>query len=399
MSAPYAIFTSYATSDGAMQGGAPFRKFSSHLKELVGAKVKSSRTHLSFVDEIGIKAGDEWELVLADGVRTAEVMICLVSPRYLGSAWCGKELEIFIRRIEQWRLAPLPEGHPGRFVFPVWWEKPMDRRLLPTSLAAFNPADEGFPEAYRQKGLRQLLSLSKLTAVRKFSEVLSDRIVETLDGTPPLVPGAEIEDFHSIPNAFDVLARTIPYQVAFLACVPDGEAWSAGPATQTLETTLQRTSGRINVGIQALDTSQGLKSALDEAVTRKRLILLIADASTPPDDSAIALINGKRIPNLAVVVLYTGSGNAGSPTSDAWVRQFPEGSFLDAARGGRILLTGPRDLEAAFESIITRARQQMIQRDEPARAVDITLSADAAAAGIPIDLKPILEGPTAAKAP
>ncbi len=395
MAEPFAIFTSYSIADGKIHGGVPFKKFYTLLDELVANKVSTVRPNICFIDRTYIKVGEEWKPELTHGVRTAEVLICLISPRYLDSKWCGRELEVFVRRIQQWKALSDNSGKQTRFIFPIWWEKPRDRESLPKGLQPYNPSDPGFPAVYLEKGIRQLLALNKKTAIQTFADVLSDRICEALDGSPPLGPADEIADFGTFPSAFEMDAPPSPYQVAALATTAAGFAWKASENSPNLLQMLEIAAGKSGVAIRPLDIAAGVAPALDKAQKDLQLTLLLADAAADPADAILNAINGFPMNNLAIIVIYTGAGNAGSVTSESWIQRFPDGSLNDAAKAGRITLTGTRDLEAAIEGLITRARQQLIQRDDFARATDLTLSADAVAAGIPVLLKPNLDGPTA----
>ena len=75
----------------------------------------SPRAKLVFFDYKAIRPGDQWTSVLAEAVREAEMLVCPVPPTYLGSEWCGRELEVFHRRFEDWRKKT-PKEIAGRLI-------------------------------------------------------------------------------------------------------------------------------------------------------------------------------------------------------------------------------------------------------------------------------------------
>ena len=84
-----------------------------------------------------------------------KMLVCLISPNYLGSTWCGRELEIFLQR-----LASQNPAAPKPYIFPVWWEL-LPGRSLPPKLSAYQNNEDAFHPRYREKGLRQLATLPK----------------------------------------------------------------------------------------------------------------------------------------------------------------------------------------------------------------------------------------------
>ncbi|MFD0894702.1 toll/interleukin-1 receptor domain-containing protein [Luteolibacter ambystomatis] len=392
MASPYAIFTSYSTVDGQALKGAPFQKFCRTLKDLVTVKTDAARTNWSFVDQYGIKNGDDWKDVLVEAVRTSEVLVCLISPRYLGSVWCGRELEVFVRRMGK-RAEELPPPAANNFIFPIWWEKPRDRETLPKKLGRFNPYDQGYPRSYSEKGLRQLIALNQRKDVQTILETLSELIADSLNKNSPLCHCDEIADFLNFPSAFaDQITSPLPFQIAFLE--------TAGGGIAGLDGTLETIAARLKTVSRSIQPAADIAASLALAGQQKQLIVLVADAAADATDPLLSEINSHPVGHLAVAVVYSGAETAGCSTAEAWVRRFGEGSFKEAARTGHVIFAGPRDFESALEGLVTRVRQQMIQSDQAiTRAADPLLSAEASAAGIPTEIKPILDGPKADNQP
>lgn len=408
--APYAIFTSYACVDGNLFGGKPLKKFRKLLADSVSAKVsRLALDKVVFVDAQGIKLGDEWDPLLAETVRSAEVIVCFMSPRYLDSKWCGRELEVFVRRLEEWKKAA---GATARFIFPLFWEAP--DRELPAKLARFHPKDPalpasyldgpGVPEKYVQNGLRQLAALNgESNSLKKIAEVVADRIAETLKNAKRLPVGGAIIDFALFPSAFDetpggasaLVAQSTPraYGIALVSAMPDGTAWRASATEPPLTQAVERQASLLTASVRTLEFGPGIEAALVAAQNERQVILLVSPSSSSGADPLLAAINSAdALPNLALLIVHSAAGSA-IVTPEAWAQQFPPGNFDEAVRCSRAALAGPRELPSNLDVLLTRVQRQLIQRDEPARADDPARVAKAREDGVPIDQKPNLAGP------
>jgi hypothetical protein len=96
MTYPYLL--SYARKD-AMIGEPPqpdphFDTFVRRLDQRVRQITGSS----GFVDRADIQPGQEWPDELAEALRTAHTMVCLYSPAYFQGGYCGKEMQVFLDR-------------------------------------------------------------------------------------------------------------------------------------------------------------------------------------------------------------------------------------------------------------------------------------------------------------
>src|SRR5882762_7109599 len=53
-----------------------------------------------FFDDKGIQQGTAWVPVLNQALATCRVLICMYSPAYFQSDYCGKEWEVFSSRLD-----------------------------------------------------------------------------------------------------------------------------------------------------------------------------------------------------------------------------------------------------------------------------------------------------------
>src|SRR5258706_1761677 len=97
MAHPY--FLSYARQDSLVRGDPSrkdrhFEKFLDYLDYRVGQLLTFGP---GFVDR-SIQAGEDWSDEIAEALRTTQTMVCLYSPHYFESEYCGKELQVLLDR-------------------------------------------------------------------------------------------------------------------------------------------------------------------------------------------------------------------------------------------------------------------------------------------------------------
>src|SRR4051812_5245141 len=95
----YPFFLSYARKDSILDGDPKrpdphfetfIQRLDMRVDQLTGAK--------RFVDRSQIVAGQEWPAEVAEAVRTSHTVVCLYSPSYFRSEYCGKEMQLFLER-------------------------------------------------------------------------------------------------------------------------------------------------------------------------------------------------------------------------------------------------------------------------------------------------------------
>lgn len=108
-------FLSYARSDDELSG-----KRISRLCRLIRSQLQLQlgRDVDIFQDTAKIPHGAVWEKRTREAISSATFFIPIVTPAYLGSAWCAKELRLFREREQQ-----LCDAHPGlartSCIFPI----------------------------------------------------------------------------------------------------------------------------------------------------------------------------------------------------------------------------------------------------------------------------------------
>jgi FxsC-like protein len=192
---PYRFFFSYSWNNR----GGPLERFFKKLAEGVRDLVGGSIEDVAFRDRVTMEAGTEWPAGLLDAVTTSQVLVYLLSTDYLRSDYCGKELQVFLERVEQFRTAN-PGSEGPVFIQPVIW-LPVLTAALPERLGILQSEDEAYPREYADKGLMSIAQTRNKTAYNSFVETLARRIVEAGQGNrlPALT---KYESLAVVPNAF-----------------------------------------------------------------------------------------------------------------------------------------------------------------------------------------------------
>lgn len=208
------FFLSYARS-APVGNGLPagtdlwVRRF---FDDLTGAVHDTARpgpgSDVGFIDEL-LRAGSDWNAILADALSAAEVFVALYSPGYFKKAWPLRERTSFQRRIQH--LADGPERQ--RHLLPVLWS-PLLSWEHSTEIEEALTIGAGVPD-YADNGLRALCMLrSYHDEYRKIVERIAGHIVDVAAhhpiGPSPAPAPEEVGEVTGAPAQFvvAVLART-----------------------------------------------------------------------------------------------------------------------------------------------------------------------------------------------
>src|SRR5207248_2826796 len=108
------VFASYAQLDRDKHLENFIQQLADELRRETGA---SNKELMVFFDRDGVHAGDRFTDTILRAANSADTLLCLLTPTYFRREWCGRELEIFLRREKR-----LPESaRQLRFIFPIWW--------------------------------------------------------------------------------------------------------------------------------------------------------------------------------------------------------------------------------------------------------------------------------------
>jgi TIR domain len=171
---PYPFLLSYAHGDAEIDG-APFRTFLDRLNQRVSQLTGKG---LGFVDRTDIRPGQEWPDELAEALRTTETMVCMYSPSYFQSEYCGREMQVFLDRRRNYIRTN--GGKKPANIIPVIWH-PVPRRI-PKSLPNIEYAalDGSSPAT----GVWNLGDQGRERELYDFVDKIAIRVRDAADETP-----------------------------------------------------------------------------------------------------------------------------------------------------------------------------------------------------------------------
>ncbi|HEX6899517.1 MAG TPA: pentapeptide repeat-containing protein [Thermoanaerobaculia bacterium] len=167
-------------------------RFFLDLSKAVHQRLTDSAPNTGYRDVRNLAVGDPWPEELSKALSTCRAFVCLLSPRFVGSEYCGKELAAFRHRMTETGSASLP------LLLPVLWV-PLGSLFekLPGFLANIQYQD--FKIGEKQEGLQSLMSFGDDKDYRKFLNDFANRIRDAVEAysLPPFDPPLHIRDFQS----------------------------------------------------------------------------------------------------------------------------------------------------------------------------------------------------------
>ncbi|HEY6344535.1 MAG TPA: FxsC protein [Bryobacteraceae bacterium] len=147
-----------------------------------------------FMDQ-NIEVGENWADTLAEDFRTAPVLVPLFSPSYFSSDPCGREMEIFLSRLEA-MSQPRPEA-----ILPVVWIR--KNLVVHEAVKHIQYYHRAFPPEYAKFDLDRMIKISDLgNSFLKFVDAFADRISDVIPRDGPVLAGAPPLDYHTVPSAW-----------------------------------------------------------------------------------------------------------------------------------------------------------------------------------------------------
>lgn len=387
------FFVSYASLDA---------KHSDHLKKFMDelkANVRD-RTNLT-LDQIGfyagedITTGDVWKQVLGEAVQSCKVIVCLCSPSYYNSEYCGKELWVFLQRRNNW--APKTPNQQAPFILPIIWVK---KNQPPPKIftEVLQSHDQKFPASYIESGLKKLIELKGWGDGSEYKQVLvrlGDLIEEAIDTEPSLPLYPHPIEFENLGNAF---SEPKPFSVLAVIVSNASADWQPFSDGQTAKSFLETTLNRMGMNYQGLLKSQGLASKLDEAEEHNQLVIVLVNPLSA-DPATLARLNEKERANLAILVPWPDSLVALPEFERMKVEHQLRKAFsqYDGDSEGHhdfSTIRSADQLRQRLERSITQLRIRLGQGKAPQRkAEDAATIAEAQRLGIVVTSMPTLIGP------
>lgn len=348
------------------------------------------REDLSFLDVKSIDSGDQWMERLADATRTCKVCVCFYSMPYFTSEYCGREVAVFLQRLQAWRQLPGAQASPVRALIPVIWTK----EDVPAVLQPFQDAQGGYPAQYLEEGLRALaMRKSRRDAYHTVLDLLAQRIAKVLLGEPPLPPAGPIASFDAVASVFHAQAAPVRYGIAWAdLTLPGVRARPFGDGTAALDALLTQWAGEAGAPLRELSVNAKLPAAVQASGAAREMVVVVfsrAQLDSAPNAALLAQLDAKLAADSATVVLL----DDGQPdAAAALAARLPQWQARAAAEA-TVVAADAAALSQGLRSRLPKLRAALIQADPGLRAEDPVLVKAAADAGIPLAERPVLTGP------
>jgi hypothetical protein len=229
---PYPFLLSYARRDATIGGDPtqPDPNFEAFLRRL-NQRVLQITAGYGFVDRTDLQPGQEWPDELAEALRIAQTMVCLYSPSYFQSDYCGKEMHVFLERRGNYIRAYA--GKKPANIIPVLWQ-PVPWRI-PKTLPDIQYKDANLDP--NTTGVWDLGDRGQIQELNRVADQIAFRVRDAADLTPlPALPArprlagvrsAFLPPPLPLPEFDSPGARAGPNAVTFV--YPASTRWNAWP--------------------------------------------------------------------------------------------------------------------------------------------------------------------------
>jgi FxsC-like protein len=176
-------------------------KFYRDLNEEIRTLTSSDEGDEGFFDKTSIELGKPWPNDLTTALQNCRTFICLYSPRYFTSEFCGKEWQAFSDRQDTHSARLATNQSRPALMFPVLWLPETSLpRPLPAVVSTVQYQHHDFGEVYAHEGLRLLIALRKYhDHYREFLAKFALKLTESAKEhcVPPLPNPQRINEIES----------------------------------------------------------------------------------------------------------------------------------------------------------------------------------------------------------
>jgi hypothetical protein len=208
---PYRFFFSYSREDYKASGFDRenwLDQFFDDLSKQVALLTGENIEEVAYRDIKRLRISDDWGSELIEAMQNSAVLVCVLSPHYLKSLPCGREVGLFHERLAQLKGQPGSDKHR---IVPVFWvDQPYCHQAMHPHVKEFletlQLTQEGLPEDYPLVGIMNSYGYGyhskKRDACYSIRKHLAERIKELSD-LAPLPKLANNADFNSLPSFFE----------------------------------------------------------------------------------------------------------------------------------------------------------------------------------------------------
>lgn len=371
------VFASHSSGDRLERANRDYlSRFVQDVESLLRAKLGlSSENSIVFLDARNIEFGDEWEPALQQAVCEARSILCLVSPNYLKSVWCGRELQVFLERREQ-----LPEATPEEsqsFVFPVFWEGHHRQYELPAVIRQFQYRLQDVPAEYEQRGVAFFYRTQK-KSVSRICESVADAIAEAfrrnLSGVPPKLGILRLSELR---NAFQDVQASQLYPISLFV--------STCLRKQCVDDIVSEMFA-VPFNLYPLDLRNqfaDLQAVLTAGVSDRLLFCVLTHDEEAGLIQVLTRLSDSHVNQVGIIFVLPGN-------EEAEIEDRSQEDFWGQCAVERIVVNSETELAGLVRAKSVEIRSRMISAGEGSRATDSELGVAASNDGIQVQVKPFL---------
>jgi hypothetical protein len=215
----YRFFFSYASETHRASSWNNFGDAGNHLEDFFNALCNHVALEtgqpidaVGYRDQNRLTLASFWSKDLVAALQRSCVLVSIISPHYLQSENCGREVEFFRQRFQ------LLNDHQPHRIIPIFWidsitSKTHMARLVEDFFFDLQLREAGMPPAYPHTGLYKLYNLGDQVARNGLIDVVAKAILR-LNKLPtlPELPGPH--EFTNLPSFFSDASKGATRQVA-----------------------------------------------------------------------------------------------------------------------------------------------------------------------------------------
>ena len=205
---PHRFFFSYARfshDTSKTPGGNYLDEFYDDLRNHVAELTGEDPAQVAYRDLDRLRISDNWQPKLIKGLQDSQVLVCVLSPHYLKSHECGREVAFFQERLNKLKAT---NGDARHRIVPVYWIDQVQcyQGMLPhvsQFFSSLQSTEPGLPKGYPRMGVAHFYGTKETTCCYQFRECLAKRIYELSKLSPGLPELADGTDFDGLPSFFE----------------------------------------------------------------------------------------------------------------------------------------------------------------------------------------------------
>jgi hypothetical protein len=373
MSHPY--FLSYARNDDPVDSPDPVvEEFVQQLDRRVRYFAGAHRD--GFRDRSAILTGELWKNRLFQCLQESETLVCLYSPSFFASEFCGKELQVFLHRRQKFIRENV--GQKPANIIPVLWHSVQGS--IPRTLPDFQyKAANLDPSRYGVWTLGDRMKRDR-SKESEFYDIIDDIAIRIRDAirSTPLPKSTDDPHIDSVLSAFDHPPLPLPEFDAYDSTAgpdsitfayPSPPSWHLWPHSPPEEQAVLCISSMIAKGKEfephqlSFDPRQtDLISRLDAARERNNVVMMFVDGASLADPQLQALMveyDQQLYETFSTVVIWNGNKthqleNNVRETFRFFSSRRPP--FFHSA------VTGPEEFDHAISSSLEALRSEVLRK-------------------------------------